>query len=159
MDKVVVVGLRALLIGLGLGCILGQAVIIPVMASDLAREFPEVAFLQVPYTLVAVLIILCIEIAFVAVWRLLTMVAQEQIFAERAIPWVNTIVWAALVSTVLSVGCCMHLLFLINAGGPGVLLLMVAALIGGLAFSLIMVVMRGLLVTATRMRSELDEVI
>jgi len=53
----------------------------------------------------------------------------------------------------------MHLLFLINAGGPGVLLLMVAALIGGLAFSLIMVVMRGLLVTATRMRSELDEVI
>ena len=52
-----------------------------------------------------------------------------------------------------------HLLFVVGVGGPGVVLGLAACLVGGLAFVLLMVVMRGLLESAIADRTELDEVI
>jgi hypothetical protein len=52
-----------------------------------------------------------------------------------------------------------HLLAFVGVGGPGAVLGLAACLAGGLAFVLLMVVMRGLLESAIADRTELDEVI
>lgn len=59
----------------------------------------------------------------------------------------------------ISVAVCFHLVGIVGSGGPGVVLALGAAAIGGTAFVLLMVVMRGLLRTATELKSELDEVV
>ncbi len=65
-----------------------------------------------------------------------------------------------MVATVLSAGVLIHLLFFVpGGGGPSVVLGLAACLVGGLAFVLLMIVMRGLLESAIADRTELDEVI
>jgi hypothetical protein len=97
--------------------------------------------------------------ALLAVWRLLSLVNGGVIFTRRAQRWVDVITACAAVATVLSASVMIHLLAFVGVGGPGVLLGLAATLAGGLAFVLLMVVMRGLLDAAIADRSELDEVI
>lgn len=150
--------LRGALVVLLLGAVLAQ-VLLPVFASEEGRIFPELAYLVVPYSVVGIIVIACIEVALLAVWRLLSLVNSGAIFTGRALHWVDVITACAVLATALSAGVLAHLLFVVRVGGPGVLLGLAACLAGGLAFVLLMVVMRGLLDTAIADRSELDQVI
>jgi hypothetical protein len=150
--------LRVALVVLLLGTLLAQ-VLLPVFASEEARIFPEVAYLAVPYSVAGILFFACVQVALVVVWRLLSLVEDGVIFTRRALRWVDVITACAAVATVLSAGVLVHLLFVVGVGGPGVVLGLPACLAGGLAFVLLMVVMRGLLESAIADRTELDEVI
>jgi Protein of unknown function (DUF2975) len=150
--------LRVALVILLLGTVLTQ-VLVPVLASEEARIFPEVAYLAVPYSVALILVIACVQVALLVVWRLLSLVDGGVIFTRRALRWVDVITACAVVATVLSAGVLIHLLFVVGVGGPSVALALPASLAGGLAFVLLMVVMRGLLELAIADRTELDEVI
>ena len=150
--------LRFALVILLLGTVLTQ-VLVPVLASEEAGIFPEVAYLAVPYAVALILVIACVQVALLVVWRLLSLVDGGVIFTRRALRWVDVITACAVVATVLSAGVLIHLLFVVGVGGPSVALALPASLAGGLAFVLLMVVMRGLLELAIADRTELDEVI
>ena len=149
--------LRVALVVLLLGTVLAQ-VLVPVYASQVGTTFPEVAYLVVPYSLAGILFIACGQVALLVVWRLLSLVDGGVIFTRRAGRWVDVITACAAVATVLSAGVLIHMLGFVPGGGPTFYYL-AACVAGGLAFMLLMVVMRGLLVSAIADRTELDEVI
>jgi hypothetical protein len=149
--------LRVALVVLLLGTVLAQ-VLVPVFASQAAKTFPEVEYLVVPYSVAGILAIACVQVALLVVWRLLSLISGEVIFTGRALFWVDVIIACAVVATVLCAGPLIHLLA-VHGGGPGIILGLAASLVGGMAFVLLMVVMRGLLEAAIANRTELDEVI
>jgi len=150
--------LRVALVVLLLGTVLAQ-LLLPVFASEEGRIFPEVAYLVVPYSVAAILFIGCGQVALLVVWRLLSMVDGGVIFTRRAVRWVDVITACAAVATVLSASVLIHMLGFVPGGGGPTIYYMAACVAGGLAFVLLMVVMRGLLESAIADRSELDEVI
>ena len=158
MNTLVIRLLRVTLVVLLLGTVLAQ-VLLPVFGSEEGRLFPELGYLVVPYSVAGILVIACGQVALLVVWRLLSMVNGGVIFTRRALRWVDVITACAAVATVLSAGVMVHLLGFVGVGGPGVVLGLAACLVGGLAFVLLMVVMRGLLESAIANRTELDETI
>lgn len=149
--------LRIALLVLLLGSVLAQ-VLLPVYASQIGASNPGVGYLVVPYSVAAILFIGCGQVALLVVWRLLSMVGDGVIFTRRAVRWVDVITACGAVATVLSVGVLMHLLVFVGVGGP-VFYYLGACVVAGLAFVLLMVVMRSLLEAAVADRTELDEVI
>jgi len=150
--------LRVALVALLLGSVLVQ-VLLPALAYEEGRHVPEVAYLVVPYSLAGILFIACGQVALVVVWRLLSMVNGRVIFTRGALRLVGVIIACAAVATALSAGVLIHLLGFVPGGGGPVVYLLAASIAGGLAFMLLMVVLRGLLEAAIADRTELDEVI
>jgi hypothetical protein len=150
--------LRVALVVLLLGTVFAQ-VLVPVFASEVGTTFPEVAYLVFPYSLAAILFIGCGQVALLVVWQLLSLVDRGVIFTRRALRWVDVITACAAVATVLSAGVWIHMLGFVPGGGGPMLYYLAACLAGGLAFVLLMVVMRGLLESAIADHTELDEVI
>ena len=150
--------LRVALVVLLLGSVFAQ-LLVPVYASQVGTTFPEVAYLVVPYSVAAILFIACGQVALLVVWRLLSMIGGGVIFTRRALRWVDVIIACGVVATVLSVGVWIHMLAFVPGGGGPMGLYMVAVVVAGVAFVLLMIVMRGLLESAIADRTELDEVI
>ena len=150
--------LRVALVVLLLGTVLAQ-VLVPVVASQVAKTFPEVEYLVVPYSVAGILFIACGQVALLVVWRLLSMVDGGVIFTRRALRWVDVILACAAAATALSAGVLIHILGFVPGGGGPMIYYLAACIAGGLAFVLLMVVMRGLLLSAVADRTELDEVI
>ena len=150
--------LRIALVVLLLGTVLGQ-VLLPVFASEEGRIFPELAYLVVPYSVAAILFIGCGQVALLVVWRLLSLVDGGVIFTRRAVRWIDVIVACAAVASALSAGVLVHMLGFVPGGGGPMVYVLAACITAALAFVLLMVVMRGLLLSAIAYRTELDEVI
>src|SRR5450759_1470631 len=150
--------LRVALVVLLLGTVLAQ-VLLPVFASEEGRIFPEVAYLVVPYSVAGILFIGCGQVALLVLWRLLSLVNGGVIFTRRALRWVDVITACAAVATVLSAGVLIHMLGFVPCCGRPMIYCLSAGVACGLAFVLLMVVMRGLLGSAIADRTELDEVI
>lgn len=154
MSLLVVRTLRALLVLLGLGALAFQVVIVVVVATHPETDLTDRA---VAYTALAVAAVVCLEVVLVALWVLLSMVRRDAIFDERALRWVDAIAVAGLVAGLVVAGLCAHVGELDDA--PGLILIGGGAAVAGVAFALLMVVMRGLLLSATGFRRELDEVV
>jgi hypothetical protein len=150
--------LRVALVVLLLGSVLAQ-VLLPVYASQVGTSFPEVASLVVPYSVAGILFIGCGQVALLVVWRMLSLVDGGVMFTRRAVRWVDVITACAAVATVLSACVLIHMLGFVPGGGGPMIYYVAACVAAGLAFALLMVVMRGLLVSAIADRTELDEVI
>jgi hypothetical protein len=152
---------RLLRVALGvllLGTVFVQ-VLVPVQATMVGTAIPEVAYLVAPYSLAAILFIACVQVALLVVWRLLSLIDSGVIFTRLSLRWVDVIIGCAVVATVLSAGVLIHMLRFVPGGGGPTIYFMLACVAGGLAFVLLMIVMRGLLESAIADRTELDEVI
>ena len=158
MTRLAIRLLRVALVVLLLGSVLAQ-VLVPVYASEVGTRFLEVAYLVVPYSVAAILFIGCGQVALLVVWRLLSLVDGGVIFSRAAVRWVDVILACAAVATVLSAGVLVHMLGFVPGGGGPMIYYLAASITAGLAFVLLMVVMRGLLLSAVADRAELDEVI
>ena len=158
MNVIVVRLLRVALVVLLLGSVLAQ-VLVPVYGTMEESSFPALAYLVVPYSVAGILVIACGQVALLVVWRLLSLIEGGAIFTRRALRWVDVITACGAVATLLSAAVLLHLLVFVGARHPTLLLGLVAALAGGSAFVLLMVVMRGLLEWAIADRTELDAVI
>ena len=158
MTTTVTMLLRLTLITMFLGALLAQ-LLVPVVATEQATLYPEVEHLVLPYSVAAILGFVCVQAALVAVWRLLSMVGDDRIFADGSLRWVDTITVCSAAATGLSAVVWVHLILVEETGGPGMVLALGACVVGGAALALLMVVMRGLLDAAIADRRELAEVI
>lgn len=140
------------------GAVATQVLALPLAAGTARDRFPE----EKPWVWVAlglaVLWLLCAEVVMVSVWRLLTAVRTSQIFDDRAMRWVDLMVAAFGVATIVAVTAL--LLAVVSGLGPisvpaGALLLVLASGAG----LLLMVVLRELLQQATTLTLELEAVV
>lgn len=136
-----------------------QGLFLPVLAHEVAVENPEVAGLQIPFTVLGILGVACGEVVLVAMWVLLGRVRRGAIFETRSLRWVDAMIGAGLIEAVLvGIVVVLHSLF-IDGGNLAISLAIASVGLGGLAFALLMLVMRHLLVSATRLSDEMAEVI
>ncbi|MEU0172093.1 DUF2975 domain-containing protein [Streptomyces massasporeus] len=165
MNGFLIAALRAgiaftLLVGL-----FGQIVVIPTAAADEVDRFPPYEPFAAPYAAVAIAGVVCVQIALVAVWMLLTMVQRDAIFTPRAFRWVDVVIGASAMATALALGAAGHLAVAeIPSPGDGMdvesaLAAAMAAVAVGTAFAMLMVVMRSLLRKATSLQSEMAAVV
>jgi hypothetical protein len=161
MNRKVIRVLRVLVVITLLVALFGQTVVVPGVASEESQLHLELAYLAVPYAVLAVLVVACVQVALVAVWMLLSMVQRDAIFTERAFRWVDVVIGSAVVATVLAAGVSAHLSVMEDPTDEcaSVLPDTLAGTFTGVAFVLLMGVVRGLLRKATTLESELSEVI
>ena len=159
MKRLTVLALRVLIVILFLGTLTAQAWFIPQLAAEAAEEFPELAYLAIPYSVLLIVTVACVQVVFLALWVLLSRVRRGAIFTEQSFAWVNTIIGAGILATALVFALGIHLLGIVDVGPPPLGMLMSAIVVAGAAFVLIMIVMRGLLRSATALQSELEEVV
>lgn len=151
--------LRVTLVLIFIGALLGQVWVVPAFVAESVFAFPEVKLLAVPYSITVILGIACVQVALLAIWRLLAMVERKEIFSHAAFRWVDVIIWSAAIATALALFLGIHLLGVMQLGGPGVLLACAGATICGTGFALLMIVMKGLLRGATILEDEMAEVV
>jgi hypothetical protein len=155
--------LRCVLVLVLGGSLVVQLVLLPLLAADL--EGSELAGVRWPVLLIVGLVVLMIEVTVVCVWRLVTMVRRGTVFSSAAFRYVDVILGAISVASLLTLA-----LGVVLAPGeavaPGVVLLIggVAVVVAGIA--LIVFVLRLLLAQAVardtealHLQAELDEVI
>jgi len=159
MNRLAIIALRVLIVMMFLGALFVQAWIIPSLAGDAAQEFAELGYLAIPYTVFAIAAVACLQVVLVALWALLSKVRRGAIFSEEAFRWVDVIIGAGALATLIIFGLEIHLLGIVDAGGPPLGMLLTAIVIAGAAFVMLMLVMRGLLRSATTLQAELEEVV
>ncbi|QUG99891.1 DUF2975 domain-containing protein [Saccharopolyspora erythraea] len=162
MGKVAVLALRVVLaFGLA-GSLFVQAVMVPLLATDL-DEAP--AAVRVPVIAIVLLGIVTCQVTMVCVWRLLTMVRRGTVFSHAAFRYVDVVLGA--------VGAASLLTFALGvalapgeAVAPGVVLLIGGAGVMVAGVALLVLVLRTLLAQAVardseakHLQAELNEVI
>ncbi|KAB8295397.1 DUF2975 domain-containing protein [Bifidobacterium avesanii] len=149
-----------------LACAWGQLVAVPALSEAMAGLYPSQTPMRWPYVVMGALLLLCVEVAFVGVWRLLSLSGSGAVFTAKALPCVNLIIGCAAAATVLTAA----VLGAFAATAPGdatmqamdywsVVTVLGVGAVAGVGFTLLMVVMRGLLRAATDQSDELGQVI
>jgi hypothetical protein len=162
MGNLVLLALRMVLASGLVGSLFVQVVMVPLLFQDL-DEAP--AGVRVPVVVIVVLGIATVQVTMLCVWRLLTMVRRGTVFSDAAFRYVDVVIGAATVASLL-----MFSLGVVLAPGedvaPGIVLLIggAALLVAGVA--LVVLVLRMLLAQAVArdaeargLQAELDEVI
>lgn len=166
MGNLTILALRIVLAMVLAGSLFVQAVMVPLLATDLNEDFgSDVAHVSVPLIVITVLGIVTIQVTVICVWRLVTMVRRGTVFSHAAFRYVDVVIGAVAAASLLTFG-----LGVVLAPGPtvapGVVLLIggLAVIVAGIA--LIVLVMRMLLAQAVardaeanHLQAELDEVI
>lgn len=165
MGKLTVLALRAVLVALLAGSVFVEAVMVPLLATDLEGLNEDFAYLRTPFLLITVLGVVTVQVVLVCVWRLVTMVRRGTVFSHAAFRYVHIVI-GAIVAAALLVFALGVVLAPGEAVAPGVVLLLGGLGLAILGVALIVLVLRMLLaqavardVEAARMKAELDEVI
>ena len=151
--------LMALLLALRLAIAAAvQIWLLPAVAAAWGTDAREFACVRLPDLIVCELLMVGFDAALIAIWRLLSLVASSSVFSDAAFRWVGLIIGCIGFDTVLVIGLLAH--NLIASLGPPILAIALLTLtVVGVALTLLMVVMRGLLTAATAQREELEAVI
>jgi hypothetical protein len=155
VSRLVILALRALLVLIALGAVGLQVVLAVVIATQVTA--PDVGVLAATYSALGIAAVACVEVALVEDRAAPHHRQQHPQRDERAFRWVDVISVAGLVAALLVAALCAHAGEIDDA--PGLVLIGGGIGLSGVAFALLMVVMRGLLRTATVFRRELDEVV
>jgi hypothetical protein len=157
--------LRALRVVLALGLagsLFVQVVMVPLLASDL-DEAP--AAVRVPLVVIVLLGILTAQVTMLCVWRLLTMVRRGTVFSHGAFRYVDIVIGAVAVASLLTFALGATLAPG-EAVAPGIVLLIGGAGVMVAGVALLVLVLRMLLAQAVardaeahHLRAELNEVI
>jgi Protein of unknown function (DUF2975) len=148
------VGAKAAIALLLVASLVGQLWFIPLAAWEVVSELPAAAPLQLPGILGCVAIVACVQVALVALWRLLSLVAHERIIDASAFRWVTAIIAAAAAAAALFAAA-LATLSVANAMPPSVGALLVIGLLTSGGVALVVTVMRELLRKATQQKGEL----
>ena len=158
MNSWLIGSLRGLLVLVFLG-VVGAQVLAPVQISAMAAPYAEARPLALPYSVVAVVLLLFVEVSTVGIWRLLTMAQLGRVFDPGALRWVDLVTISVLSASLLAAAAFGYLAFGASIGGPLMPLGFIGCLIGGATLVLLLVVMRKLLESAISARQDLAEVI
>lgn len=157
MNKTVATALKVVLT-LGMIGGLGAVVVLWFLAAEMAQYAPEFAWLHWPMLALSISLIFCFEVILAAIWALLRLVESNTIFNTYSAKWVAIIIWAGTAATAL-LALLLIPVITVTDGPPGLTLMLVAGIVVGTGFVLLMAVMRQLLTQATTISTELDEVI
>ncbi len=151
MGTLTVLALRIVLAMMLAGSLFVQAVMVPLLAIDLSGG--DLEGVRVPLVVITLLGIVTVQVVVVCVWRLLTMVRRGTVFSHAAFRYVDIVIGAAAVASLLTFALGVTLAPG-EAVAPGVVLL-----IGGLAviaagIALIVLVLRMLLAQAVARDAE-----
>lgn len=152
---VVLKSLIAVLLALLLVC---QVVVVPAVAAQSAVRYSEIAYFEIPGTIVGILFLVCVQVVLICVWRLLSLVRTDAIFRESAFPAVDLSLAAVAFATFL-VFVALVALSLTGFLTPSITLLLVLGVVVGGGLSLLIVVLRGLLRKALQLEQDLSEVV
>ncbi|GAA2172515.1 DUF2975 domain-containing protein [Agrococcus versicolor] len=158
MPRILIAVSRVVLVLLAALSVVGQVVVVPAMAQEVANEAPTAARFVAAYAVAGVTAIVCAQIALVCTWLLLARVARRTIFDARALRCVDGIVAAAVVATLVAVVVATHAIAAVG-GGIGIAIALAVVVLACAAVALLVGVMRGLLVEATGLRADLEAVI
>ena len=161
MSNLAILALRGLISITALVTLAVQfAVLFPVAANALAQE-GDADTVDVPVAIIMFALALSLEAVLVALWALLSMVRRGGIFSDRAFRWVDVIIAAGVAATAMLAVLAGYLIVTVAlpADAPGLILICGGLVVAGAAFVLLMLVMRGLLRSATALQSELAEVV
>ncbi len=165
MGKLTVLALRIVLALALAGSLLVQALLVPLLAVNLAEFAPGLVDVRAPLVLVMVLGILTVQVTLVCVWRLLTMVRRGTVFSPAAFRYVDVVIGAVAVASLLTLGLAATLAPG-EAVAPGIVLLVCGAAVIVAGMALLVLVLRMLLAQAVardaeahHLQAELDEVI
>ncbi|MEV6367099.1 DUF2975 domain-containing protein [Micromonospora musae] len=161
MGKLIVRGLRAVLVVLLAGTVFVQASMVWALFTD-----PEDGSLPLtPLRVITILGMVSAQVALVCVWRLVAMVRRGTVFSHAAFRYVDVLIGAIVAAALV-----WFAVTAVNAPGqrddPGVTVIMCGIGVAILGVALIVLVLRMLLaqavardVEATQLRAELDDVI
>ena len=155
MSNVVLLALRLVLLLLAFVALGLQGLIVVGLATQLHPDAPRV--LLTVYGIGVISALASVEVGLFAVWVLLSMVRQGIIFDQRAFRWVGVVTATGPIAALPVAAVCMHFGEVDDA--PGLILIGGGIALVGVAFALLMLVMRGLLRKATMLQSELAEVV
>lgn len=157
--------LRVVLVAALAGSLFVQAVMVPLVWSDMNGADQEVLDLRAPLLLIIVLGIVTTQVVMICLWRLLTMVRRGTVFSPAAFRYVDI-----MIAAIASASALVFALGVVLAPGetvaPEIVLLIGGAATVSLGIALVVIVMRSLLIQAvsreaeaSHLRAELDEVI
>lgn len=158
MHKVTIVSLKVVIVAMLALLLACQLFMVPGVARQAAENYPDLNFLQIPGIVVAVLFLLCVQVVLVCVWRLLSLVRASVIFSDDAFVWVDIILSAIVLATLL-IAISMATLASSHVASPSVMLLCALGVVVGAGLALLIVVMRGLLRNARQLQQDLSEVV
>lgn len=158
MHKATIVSLKALIVAMIALLLACQLFMVPGVARQSAENYADLGYLQTPGIIVAVLFLLCVQVVLVCVWRLLSMVRRAVIFSDDAFVWVDVILGAIVLATLL-IAVSMATLASANVASPSVMLLCALGVVVGAGLALLIVVIRGLLRNARQLQQDLSEVV
>ncbi len=101
MGQATVFALRAVIVALLAGSVVVQAVMVPLLASDLEGLDAEYSYLRSPFLTIVVLIVLAAQTVLVCVWRLVTMARRGTVFSHAAFRYVHIVIGAFVAAAVL----------------------------------------------------------
>ena len=122
--------LRIALMTLLAGSLLLQA-FLPALAEAVGGGYAETERLVVPYALTGVAAVACLQVCLAAGWWLLGRERRGVLVEPRSLRGVDAATAGLVAATVLAVGPMVHLLAVVGVGGPGVVLALVACVVGG----------------------------
>jgi hypothetical protein len=165
MGNLTLTALRVVLALVLAGTLFVQAVMVPVIWSDMDGADADVLAIRVPFVVILVLGIATVQVCAVCVWRLLTLVRRGTVFSDASFRSVDVVIGAITVAALLAFALGV-VLAPGEAAAPGVVLLIGGIGLTILGIALIVLVLRMLLAQAvardaeaSSLRAELDEVI
>ncbi|MGW8483266.1 DUF2975 domain-containing protein [Microbacterium sp. NPDC055903] len=158
MQPRVTLALKALIAVMIALLVVAQIAMVPGVAAVTADNNPDLAFLRVPGIIGAVLFLVLVQIVLVCIWRLLSLVREDEIFSPRAFRYVDIIMGTLIAAAVLIAGA-LIVIYSARAVNPGILLLGILGIVVGAALALLVAVLRGLLRKALQLEQDLSEVV
>ncbi|MBA8816547.1 hypothetical protein FHX48_001620 [Microbacterium halimionae] len=147
--------LITILLGLLVTC---QIFVVPAVAAQSAVRYSDIAYFEIPGTIVGIAFLICVEVVLICVWRLLSLVREDAIFSETAFPDVDVSLGAVVTATALVV-VALVALSLTGFMTASITLLLLLGIAVGAGLSLLIVVLRGLLRKASQLEHDLSEVV
>jgi len=158
MHRTAIVTLKTLILVLIALLLVCQVAVVPSVAQQMVDRSPQLGYLQVPGIIVTVGFLLCVQVALVCVWRLLSLVRASIIFSDTAFTYVNIVLGLVALATLL-IGGSFITLALAGVASPSVTILCWLGIVIGSGLTLLVVVMRGLLRQASQLERDLAEVV
>lgn len=158
MHRITTVVLKTLIACLLALLVFCQIFVVPAVAAQSAVRYHEIAYFEIPGTLVGIAFLLCVQVVLVCVWRLLSLVREDSIFSESAFPDVDVSLGAVGFATFLVLIALIALSFTGFMTASITLLLLLGVVVGA-GLSLLIVVLRGLLRKASQLEHDLSEVV
>lgn len=138
--------------------IASQILVIPEVARITAVRNPDVAQLEIPGVIGAVVFLGLVEVTLVCIWFLLSLVQADRIFRVEAFRYVDVIL-AALISAGVLILASYIVIVASRAVSLSLTLLAVLGIVVSAALALLVVVLRGLLRKALELEQDLSEVV